>query len=97
MSTCAVNYQAFLRMLSRFHFIPSTLNLCHKIFGCVHCVHIHSHQRDMLDSCALKYVFLGYSNSQKGYPPIGKYYVSMDVQFYEMESYFSRNVSLVPL
>ena len=45
--------------------------------------------------------FLGYSDSQKGYkcfhPPSGKYYVSMDVQFNERESYFSKNVDMVPL
>ena len=101
MSTHAIDYQTPLQMLSRFHSIPSTLNLCPKIFGCVCYVHIHSHQRDKLDPRALKCVFLGYSNSQKGYkcfhPPTSKYYVSMNVQFCEERSYFSRNVSLVPL
>ena len=58
-----------------------------------------SHIRD-IDPRALKGVFLGYSNSQKGYkcfhPPSGKYYVSMDVQFNERESYFSKDVDMVP-
>ena len=54
-----------------------------------------------LDPHALKCVFLGYSNFQKGYKCfhflIGKYYVFMDVQLCERESYFFGNVSLVPL
>ena len=56
---------------------------------------------DKLGPHAFNYVFLGYFNSKKGYkcfhPPTSKYYVSIDVQFCEGESYFSRNVSLVPL
>ncbi|RVX07325.1 hypothetical protein CK203_022642 [Vitis vinifera] len=63
--------------------------------------HIHSYQRDKLDPHALKCIFLGYFNFQKGYqcfhPLIGKYYVSRNVQFYEGSLIFSRNVSLVPL
>ena len=97
----AINYQTPLRMLSQFHFIHFALNLCPKVFGCVRYAHIHSHQRDNLDPRSLKCVFLGYFNSQKGYkcfhPPISKYYVSMDVQFCEWESYFFGNVSLIPL
>ena len=89
-----INYQTPLRMLSQFHSIPSVLNLCLRIFGCNCYIHVHSHSRDKLDLHALKCVFLGYSNSQKGYkcfhPPSGKYYVSMDVQFNECESYFLR-------
>ena len=101
MSACVIDYQTPLQMLSQFHPIPSALNFCPKVFGCVCYVHIHFHQRDKLDPRTLKCVFLGYSNSRKGYkcfhPPIGKYYISMDVQFCEGDSYFSRNVSLVPL
>ena len=101
MSSCVIDYQTPLRMLSRFRSIPSTLNLCPKVFGCACFVHIHSHQRDKLNPRALKCVFLGYSNSQKGnkcfHPPTSKYYISIDIQFCKAESYFSRNVSLVPL
>ena len=56
---------------------------------------IYTHQRDKLDPCALKCVFLAYSNPQKGYkcfhPPIGKYCL-IDVQFCERGSYFSKKV-----
>lgn len=96
-----IDYQTPLRMLSQFHSIPSALNICPKVFGCVCYIHVHSHQRDKLDPRALKCVFLGYSNSQKGYkcyhPPSGKYYVTTDVQFCERESYFFGDASLIPL
>lgn len=96
-----IDFQTPLKMLSQFHSIPSVLNLCPKVFGCVCYVHVHSHLRDKFDPRALKCVFLGYSSSQKGYkcfhPPTGKYYVSMDVEFCESESFFSDDVSLVPL
>ena len=96
----SINYQTPLRMLSWFHSIPSLLNLCPRIFGCICYVNVHSHLRDKLDPRALKCVFLGYSNSQKGYkcfhPPSEKYYVSMDVQFNERESYFSKDVDMIP-
>ena len=95
-----IDYQTPLRMLSQFHFIPYILNLCPRIFGCICYVHVHSHLRDKLDPRALKCVFLGYPNSQKGYKcfhsPSGKYYVSIDVQFNECESYFSKDVDMVP-
>ena len=85
-----IDYQTPLRMLYRFHSIPSVLNLYPKVFGCIGYVHVHSHLRDKLDPHALNCVFLGYSKSQKGnkcfHTPSGKYYVSMDVQFNEHES-----------
>ncbi|XP_071933922.1 uncharacterized protein [Coffea arabica] len=96
-----IDFQTPLRMLSKFYSIPSALNICPKVFGCVCYVHVHSHHRDKLDPRAIKCVFLGYSNSQKGYkcfhPPTRTYYVSMDVQFCENESYFSGHMSAVPL
>ena len=101
MPALVIDYQTPLRMLSRFHSIPYVLNLCPRIFCCICYVHVHSHLRDKLDPRALKCVFLGYSNSQKVYkcfrPSLGKYYVSMDVQFNEHESYFSKDVDMVPL
>ena len=48
------DYQTPLRMLSRFHSIPSVLNLCPRIFVCICYVHVHSHVRDKLDPRALK-------------------------------------------
>ena len=81
--------------------ISCVLKLSPKVFGCICCVHVHSHLRDELDSHTLKCVFLGYSNSQKDYKcfytPSGKYYVFMDVQFNKRESYFSKDVDMVPL
>ena len=58
-----IDYQIPLQMLSWFHPILSALNHCYKVFGCICDAHIHSHQRDKLDPCALKCIFLGYSNS----------------------------------
>ena len=95
-----IDYQTPLRILSQFHSIPFVLNLCLKVFGCICYVHVHSHLRNKLDPRALKCVLIGYSNSQKGYKcfhPLRKYYVSMDVQFNEHESSFSKDVDMVPL
>ncbi|CAL2264948.1 unnamed protein product [Prunus armeniaca] len=38
-----------------------------KVFGCVAYVHVYSHQRSKLDSCALRCVFIGYTSTQKDY------------------------------
>ena len=49
-----------------------------KIFGCTTFVHIHSHNRGKLEPRATKYVFVGYSPTQKGYKclePISKKYI----------------------
>ncbi|CAL5350327.1 unnamed protein product [Camellia sinensis] len=63
-----------------------------KIFGCVCFVHNHSPSRGKLDPRSLKCVFLGYSPTQKGYkcyhPSSRKWFVSMDVTFFESQSYF---------
>jgi len=63
------------------------------VFGCVVFVHIPKNQRSKLDARAIKCVFVGYGGSQKGYkcyhPPTRKYYVTMDVTFFEDMSYFS--------
>lgn len=82
-----LDFQTPLRMVSKFHSIPSTLNICFKLFGYICYVHVHSLHRDKLDPRAIKCVFLGYSNSRKGYncfdPLTITYYVLMDVQFCE--------------
>ncbi|XP_058002238.1 uncharacterized protein LOC131179411 [Hevea brasiliensis] len=61
-----------------------------KVFGCV--CFIHKLNSGKLEPRALKYIFVGYSSTQKEYrcyhPPLRKYFVSMDVTFKESESYF---------
>ena len=59
-----------------------------KVFRCVCFIHIPKHRRDKLDPRAVKGIFMGYSSNQKGYkcyvPQKGeKYYVTMDVTFFE--------------
>lgn len=34
----SIDYQTSMRKLSHFHSIPSTLNLCFEVFGCVICI-----------------------------------------------------------
>ncbi|KAL6331497.1 hypothetical protein AAG906_011437 [Vitis piasezkii] len=41
-------------------------NSIHIVFGCTSLVHVHSQNRGKLDPKAIKYVFLGYSSTQKG-------------------------------
>ena len=31
----AIDYQTPLRILSQFHYTPSAMNLCSKVFGCI--------------------------------------------------------------
>ena len=70
-----------------------TLDLPLKVFGCVAFVHMHNHNRDKLDPRAVKCVFLGYSPTQKRYkcfdPNKQKYFVTMDVTFFESQSFFN--------
>jgi hypothetical protein len=70
-----------------------------KVFGCVCFVHIHGSTRSKLDPRSLKCVFVGYSPTQKRYkcyhPPSRKCFVSMDVTFFEQQSYSSS--TLTPL
>ena len=51
-------------------------NLTPRVFGCVSYVHLHGPSVDKLSVNALKCVFVGYSNTQKGhkcyYPPTRK-------------------------
>jgi len=65
-----------------------------RIFGYVTYVRIHKHHRDKLDARALKYVFIRYSITQKGYkcyhPPSKQFLVSKDVIFNENQSFFNK-------
>ena len=97
MSIRVIDYQTPLRMLSQFHSIPSVLNLYPNVFGCICYVHVDSHLWDKLNHHALKGVFLSQKSNKCFHPPSGKYFVSMDVQFNERESYFSKDLDMVPL
>ncbi|PON93868.1 hypothetical protein TorRG33x02_102580 [Trema orientale] len=63
-----------------------------KIFGCVAYVHLPPRERSKLDPRALKCIFLGYSSNKKAFkcfhPPTQKYYVTMDVKFFENLVYY---------
>ncbi|KAK0593418.1 hypothetical protein LWI29_036352 [Acer saccharum] len=65
-----------------------------KVFGCTAFVHIHQHHRSKLDPKAIKCLFLGYSPTKKGYkcysPITRKFYTSMDVTFFENQSYYPK-------
>ena len=86
-----------MEVLSSFYPNMRTTNhLIPKIFGCVSFVHVHSPNKGKLDPRAVKYIFVGYSSTQKGYkcnhPPSTihhpKFFVLVDVTFNESESYF---------
>lgn len=64
-----------------------------KVFGCTCFVHLQVIHRDKLDPRDVKYVFLGYSQTQKGYicydVAAQKLYVTRDVRFVESCPYFT--------
>ena len=76
------------------HFRTSN-ELTPRVFGCTTFVHVHSQHRDKLDPRAIKYVFLGYSSTKKGYncynPSARKFYISADVTFTENKPFFPKS------
>ena len=64
-----------------------------KVFGCTTFVHLHKPLRNKLEPRALKCVFVGYAQHQKGYrcyhPPSKKLYTTLDVVFHENKMYYS--------
>jgi len=91
-----LNLQSPMQVLSSFYpQIESSNKLQPRIFGCIAFVHVHNNERGRLDPRAVKCVFVGYSNTQKGYrcyhPISRKIYVSRDVTFHEQESYFKES------
>jgi len=81
--------------------MPSTPNLEPRIFGCVVYVQVYPHQRGKLDPCALRCVFVGYADTQKGYkcfhPPTQTLHITADVTFHESEFYYLGGVYEHPL
>ena len=69
------------------HFVDLPL----KIFGCTVFVTNNDLHKRKLDPRAQKCVFVGYSSNQKGYkcfdPVTKKYFVTMDVKFFENQSF----------
>jgi len=68
-----------------------------RVFGCVGFVQDLTPGLDKLCPRTLKCVLVGYSRTQRGYrlyhPTSQKYYVSMDVTFFESQSFFSDSSS----
>ena len=64
-----------------------------RVFDRVYFVHILTPGQDKLSAKATKCVFLGYSRLQRGYrcysPDINRYFISVDVTFFEDSSFFS--------
>lgn len=73
----------------------SFTDLTPKFFCCIAFIPIHGQNRGKLDPRAYKCIFLGYSSKLKGYkyfnPKSGKYYVSLDVTFFEKQPFFDKN------
>ena len=67
------------------------------IFLVVCYVHILGPRSNKLDPRSIKYVFLGYSHTQKGYQcyssTLCRHFISADVTFDESQSYFSPSVA----
>ena len=68
------------------------------VFGCTCFVHILTLGQDKLFAKATKCIFLGYSRLQKGYrcyaPETHRYFLSIDVTFFEDSPFFSSFESL---
>ena len=92
MPSHVLNYKTPLQVLASHIPLPSILMLPPKVFGSVAYVHLPKIHRTKLDPCAIKYVFLGYENQQKGYrcydPTTRRLYTMMDVTFLESEMFF---------
>ena len=80
------------------HQHPSYLNL--HTFGCVYFVHLLPHERHKLFAQSVKYAFIGYSISHRGYVcyDLGsnKFRTSCNVVFFENQYYFSTHVESLP-
>ncbi|GMI70512.1 hypothetical protein HRI_000720500 [Hibiscus trionum] len=88
-----LNFQTPLHTLQKNFPLFRVPNLPTKTFGCKAFVHNHQPNRSKLDPRAHTCVFIGYSPTQKGYkcysPTLHRMFVSLDVTFFENETYFS--------
>ncbi|RDX99827.1 hypothetical protein CR513_17069, partial [Mucuna pruriens] len=79
-------------VLSFFPSSPLMLSLPSRVFGCVAFVHSHNPHLGKLNPRAIKCVFIGYPSNKKGfkcYHSLSRQvFVSMDVTFYETQSFF---------
>ena len=80
--SCVLDFKSPLEILQ--FTSPKLAHL--KVFGCSCFVHLPSSKQDKLDFKAVKCIFLGYSQTQKGYRCYDssqkKMYVSRDVRFF---------------
>lgn len=96
MPSHVLKFQTTRHVLTTTHpHIRFTFDLPLRVFGCTSFVHIHHTYRTKLDLKSLKCIFLGYSSHKKGYkcyfPITRKVYNSMDVTFFESQSYFPKS------
>ena len=88
--------QSPLQLISQ-HIHPIKLgnDLPQRIFGCECYVHLYPNQTDKLSPKAIKCVFIGYSNVQKGYkcyfPSKKRIIVSCDVTFNELNMFYHKD------
>lgn len=91
-----LNFETPLQKMNSLLSVPHLPNLEPRVFGCTVYVHIPKHQRNKLDPCAKKCVFVGYSDFQKGYrcydPATKKLHVTLYASFHESESYYFKGV-----
>ena len=70
-----------------------------RVFGCTCFVHILTPGQDKLSAKATKCIFLGYSRLPKGYrcyaPETHRYFLSVDITFFEDSPFFSSSMSLL--
>ena len=98
MPSKVLDFRTPLQALLGYTAVSAILMLPPCVFGCVAYVHLHKNQRTKLESCAPRYLFLGYAFHQKGYRcydlTSGRMYITMDVTFVETETFSPPNSSL---
>ena len=95
MSTRVLSFKTPLDMFTHLYPQIRTIgSISLKVFGCKSFVHIQDTNQNKLDPKVVSCVFVGYLATQKGYrcysPEKRKYYVTMDVTFFENQPYFPK-------